>query len=64
MYLPHGGKCRLTPERADTGLVYRWFNPRNGEFHGGTLPLEVGRQELNAPDEADWVLLAQTREVK
>jgi hypothetical protein len=63
VYLTHGGKCRLTPERADTGLVYRWFNPRNGEFHGSTLPLEP-RQELNAPDEADWVLLAQTREAK
>ncbi|HWC00601.1 MAG TPA: DUF4038 domain-containing protein [Bryobacteraceae bacterium] len=64
VYLPHGGRCRLVPERiADAELAYQWFNPRQGGFQGTASPL-ASDQELIAPDDADWVLLVQPRKAE
>lgn len=54
-YLPVGGDVTLDLSGMRSGLVARWYDPREGIWHDKT-PIEPETQTFSAPSDEDWLL--------
>lgn len=59
VYLPFGGEVKIRLGEGD--FLYRWFDPRTGEWSKGKLCKGERARRFKAPSNEDWVLYMERK---